>query len=100
MKKIKEISILFDVYGSLLTPKKQAYMKMYFFDDFSLNEIASTKKITKPAVHEAIKDAIKELNFYEKKLNFVKKQNKRLLLYNKLLDLDVKEQFLEIEEND
>lgn len=97
MKKIKEISILFDTYGLLLSPKKQKYLANYYFDDFSLSEIAKNYKISKAAVHESIILAVKELKNYEKKLNFVEKQNKRLLLYNKLVDHDLKKELLKLE---
>lgn len=92
-----EIIQLIDIYGKLLTPTKLQYLTKYYFEDMSLNEIAKEYNISRAAIHSSIISGVKELKFYENKLNFLKKQKKRIKLYeqlnnsylqNKLLDLE------------
>lgn len=72
---------LFDLYSSLLTDKQINYFILYFFEDYSLNEIAILKKISKTAVFDAINKIINHLNKFESKLLILKKQELREKLY-------------------
>ena len=47
MKDLHKISLLIDAYGSLLTNKKLEYIKMHYFEDLSLSEIAKINNVTK-----------------------------------------------------
>ncbi len=100
--KLKEITRLIDVYGPLLTETKYNYIVKYYFDDLSLHEIAEQYNISRAAVHSSILGSIEELEGYEKKLNFLKKQDKRLQLYKQLNDKSLSDKLLAIElkEND
>lgn len=77
MDKIYYITLLLDFYGELLTEKQRAVMASYYFDDYSLNEIAEEHLITRQAVQDMIKRTEKLLNQYEEKLMLVDKYLKR-----------------------
>ena len=77
MDKIYYITLLLDFYGELLTEKQRSVMSSYYFDDYSLNEIAEEHSITRQAVHDMIKRTEKLLKQYEEKLMLVDKYLKR-----------------------
>lgn len=79
-EKIK-ISILLNLYGNLLTDIQRKYMDMYYNQDLSLSEIAEIENITRQAVRTILLKSKKKLFEYEKKLNFMQKeQNIKTLL--------------------
>ena len=71
-KKVK-ISMLWQIYGKLLTGKQNEYIDYYYNQDLSLSEIAENDKITRQAVRDIIKKGEKKLFEYEEKLLFMKK---------------------------
>ena len=73
MDKIYYITLLLDFYGELLTCKQRSVMSSYYFDDYSLNEIAEEHSITRQAVQDMIKRTERLLNQYEEKLMLVDK---------------------------
>lgn len=73
MDKIYYITLLLDFYGELLTEKQRSVMSSYYFDDYSLNEIAEEQSITRQAVQDMIKRTEKLLKQYEEKLMLVDK---------------------------
>ena len=77
MDKIYYITLLLDFYGELLTEKQRSVMASYYFDDYSLNEIAEEHSITKQAVQDMIKRTEKLLKQYEEKLMLVDKYLER-----------------------
>lgn len=70
-----EISILLNLYGNLLTETQRNYMEMYYNQDLSLSEIAEIEDITRQAVRTNLLKSKKKLYEYEKKLNFMQKEN-------------------------
>ncbi len=71
--KITEVSLLYDFYGQLLTPRQNEAMRLYHEENYSLSEIAGEFEISRQAVHDAIKNAEKALAEYEEKLGLVKR---------------------------
>lgn len=67
---------LYDIYGELLSQKQQSYFYDYYFDNLLLDEIASNDGVSKNAVSKQIKQAKKNLEFYETKLHLLAKDNK------------------------
>ena len=67
-ERFAEASILFDIYGGLLTEKKQRVMELYHEENLSLSEIAEEQGISRAAVHDALKSAEHNLREYENKL--------------------------------
>lgn len=88
MEKIDEITPLIDNYACLLSDKKQVYIEQYYFNDLSLQEIANIYNVSRSAIHEAIQDAIKELQGFEDKLKYLSKQKTRIDFVKKYLKDD------------
>ncbi len=93
IEKTMRMNALFDFYQSLLTPKQQEYIKLYYLDDFSLGEIADTYEVSRQAVYDNIKRTEVMLEQYEEKLLMFKKYQERkdiiLRLKNEANDNDV-----------
>ena len=73
MDKKVEISMLWLIYGKLLTEKQYEYIDYYYNQDLSLSEIAENDNITRQAVRDIIKKSERKLFEYEEKLLFMKK---------------------------
>ena len=73
MEKKVEISMLWQIYGKLLTEKQYEYIDYYYNEDLSLSEIAENDNITRQAVRDIIKKGERKLFEYEEKLLFMKK---------------------------
>ena len=73
MEKKVEISMLWQIYGKLLTEKQYQIIDYYYNEDLSLSEIAENEGITRQAVRDIIKKGERKLFEYEEKLLFMKK---------------------------
>ena len=71
MDKIVENGILYDFYGSLLTPHQQKIYEDAVYHDLSLNEIAQEHKISKQAVSDLLRRATQQMQEYEQKLSLI-----------------------------
>ena len=71
------ISILLDIYGSMLTDKQYKLLDDYYNNDLSLSEIGENDKITRQAVRDIPKKGENKLFEYEEKLWFMKKEQKQ-----------------------
>ena len=71
MEDFAKTSMLFDIYGGLLTDKKKRVMEMYHEDDMSLSEIAEELEISRAAVHDSLRSAERLLCSYEDKLGIL-----------------------------
>ncbi len=87
MDKIYYLTLLFDFYGELLTEKQKSVIDLYYFNDFSLNEIAEEHNITRQAVLDMIKRTEKLLNQYESKLMLVERYIDRKSKIKNILSL-------------
>ncbi|WP_026389135.1 YlxM family DNA-binding protein [[Acholeplasma] multilocale] len=67
-EKTMEISVLFNLYKNLLTPKQAEYFELYFDEDLSFQEIADEFNISKAAIHDSITKTTKSLYDLEEKL--------------------------------
>ena len=89
MEKKVEISMLWQIYGKLLTEKQYEYIDYYYNNDLSLSEIAENDNITRQAVRDIIKKGERKLFEYEEKLLFMKKTiNQEKQIQNILLNLN------------
>ena len=70
-----EISMLLEIYGSLLTEKQYNLLNDYYNNDLSLSEIAENNQITRQAVRDIIQKGEKKLFEYEEKLLFMKRMS-------------------------
>ena len=89
MEKKVKISMLWQIYGKLLTEKQYEYIDYYYNNDLSLSEIAENDNITRQAVRDIIKKGERKLFEYEEKLLFMKKTiNQEKQIQNILLNLN------------
>lgn len=79
---------LFDMYGSLLTPKQQDIYICTYKEDLSLAEVAENNGISRAAVHDALKKAQATLESLEEKLHLLKKEELRQACYSELEQMD------------
>lgn len=87
LEKTTRMNFLYDFYYSLLTPKQQSYMSLYYLDDYSLGEIAEEYEISRQAVYDNIKRTEAMLEEYEEKLGLLEKFQKRNKLFARLKEL-------------
>ena len=84
LEKTMRLNYLFDFYQSLLTPKQQEYMSMYYLEDLSLVEISELANVSRQAIYDNIKRTEAILESYEEKLLLYEKFEKRTDLLKKL----------------
>ena len=70
------LTLLFDLYGALLSPWHRAAFEAYYGEDLSLAEIAEEKGVSRQAVRGAVTRASEELRQYEAALGLWKKNQK------------------------
>lgn len=68
MEKRIRLSMLYDLYGTLLTDKRSQALRLYLEEDLSLSEIAESMGISRQAVHDSILRAENSLEQYEQAL--------------------------------
>ncbi|GHH96531.1 putative DNA-binding protein [Bacillus subtilis subsp. subtilis NCIB 3610 = ATCC 6051 = DSM 10] len=84
LEKTTRMNYLYDFYNSLLTPKQQSYMSLYYLDDYSLGEIAEEYGVSRQAVYDNIKRTEAMLEEYEAKLLLLQKFQERSELIKKM----------------
>lgn len=75
MDKIEEFTynnLLLEKYGKLLTDTQIRFMEQYYCYNLSLTEIAENESVSRTAVSDCLKTALRKLNEYEDKLNLIK----------------------------
>ncbi|MCM3689904.1 putative DNA-binding protein [Neobacillus niacini] len=87
LEKTTRINYLYDFYYSLLTPKQQSYMSLYYLDDYSLGEIAEEYDVSRQAVYDNIKRTEAMLEEYEEKLLLFQKFQERSMLLRHVKEL-------------
>lgn len=65
---------LYEIYGALLTLRQQTCLRLYFYEDYSLGEIAVELQVSRQAVSDLLKRVEQTLEEYEKLLGFLQKQ--------------------------
>ena len=98
IKKTVRYNSLLHIYGSLLSKTQYAFADAYFSYDLSLSEIAEAHDVTRAAVEDAIKKALKKLDEYEKNLRVLKDNEEILSLIAKAKDLEGTEKIKVLEE--
>lgn len=91
LKKKEHVILLMDMYRDLLTDKQNQYLSLYFEEDLSLSEVADDLGVSKNAVYDNIKRAVKSLERYEEKLGLLAKHKERLALIDKIEKEEKKE---------
>jgi hypothetical protein len=90
------ITILYDIYNSLLTDKQKEYFEDYYFNNLTLSEIGENNGISRNAIHKQIKNVEEKLNEFESKLNLYKKSELLDKVISKTNDLKLKKELEKI----
>lgn len=96
MEELVHYTLLYDIYGSLLTDKQKEYFEDYYFKNLSLSELASKYNISRNAIHKQLKETINKLENYEEKLNIVKKNKMLEELLANISDEEIKRKLQEV----
>ena len=68
MDKFDYMIVLYDYYGELFTDVQRKYFEDYYFNNYTLSEIATNYKVSRNAVYKNINATMEKLLFYEDKL--------------------------------
>jgi len=111
LEKNVKISMLLDLYGSLLTDKQFNLLNDYYNNDYTLSEIAENEGITRQAVRDNLIKGENNLLEYDGKLKMLKKkENERSVIENSIslleeiskrnkIDLEIKNEIDRIVKN-
>lgn len=81
------LSLLFELYGQLLTSKQILFLKDFLDHDISLSEIAKDNETSRQSVCDLVKRSLRKLESYEQKLRLFDKLEKIKLHANNSLEL-------------
>lgn len=87
---------LYDYYGALLTEKQQKYFEDYYFDNYSLSEIALNNNVSRNAVHNQLKIVEEKLEFYEKKLALSDKKSQIISILENKVETSILEKVIDL----
>ena len=76
MKEREYILTLYEIYNKLLTEREKTYFEYYYFEDYSMQEIADNFKVSKAYVGKYINGILNKLNKFEEALNINYKNNR------------------------
>ena len=96
MEELVHYTLLYDIYGSLLTDKQKEYFEDYYFKNLSLSELASKYNISRNAIHKQIKETIKRLENYEDNLRLAKKNEMLENIIETISDEEIKRKLQEV----
>lgn len=81
LTKSNDLILLYELYRELLTTKQREYFELYFFDDYSLSEIAGLKNVSRNAVYDSLVKITNALHKFENNLQLGYKQHQRDIIY-------------------
>ena len=96
MEELVYYTMLYDIYGSLLTEKQKTYFEEYYFKNLSLSELASIYNISRNAIHKQLKETIKRLENYEDNLRLAKKNEMLENIVKSISDEEIKRKLQEV----
>jgi len=96
MEKRIRLNTLYDYYKDFLTEKQQEYFEDYYYNNYSLGEIAEATNVSRNAVHNQLKMVEEKLEEFEHNLELVSKKEKVLSLLEKEVSNELLEQIMEI----
>ncbi len=95
MKEREYILALYEIYNCLLTQREKSYFENYYYEDYSLQEIADNFEVSKSYVGKYLNNISKKLNNYENKLNLYVK-NEKIKEIVKSLDEKTRNEILQL----
>jgi predicted DNA-binding protein YlxM (UPF0122 family) len=88
LKENMHLMSLYDIYKKLLTETQKHYFEQYYFNDYSLHEIAENEGISRSAVHDLLKRVNVKLFEYESLLKCQEQQTKLVAVLEQLKALN------------
>lgn len=76
MEKDLEISLLYDIYGNMLTERQREVVEMYYSEDLSLGEIAEQLSISRQSVRDCLVASQNTLNNMENNVKYLDKSKR------------------------
>ena len=76
MNKREKLVELYLIYGNLLTNNERSYFEYYYYEDYSLTEIAENHNVSKANVSKVLNTVSDKLIEYEDKLKIKEKHKK------------------------
>lgn len=86
---------LYELYKNLLTDREKEYFEYYYFEDYSLNEIAEVYDVSKSYVSKFLNQISEEIISFENKLNLYNKRQKIKKVIDSI-DVDTKSKIEEL----
>ncbi len=71
IEEVTRVGDLFDFYAPLLTERQKRMIELHFLEDWSLSEIADQYGISRQAVHDNLRRAKEQMEWYETTLHLV-----------------------------
>ena len=96
MKELVYYTMLYDIYGNLLTDKQQEYLEAYYFNNLSLSELANIYNISRNAVHKQLKETVNKLENYESNLKLALKNELLESIITEISDEELKRKIQEV----
>jgi UPF0122 protein MYPE4850 len=96
MKELVYYTMLYDIYGNLLTDKQQEYFEAYYFNNLSLSELANIYNISRNAVHKQLKETVNKLENYESNLKLALKNELLESIITEISDEELKRKIQEV----
>lgn len=96
MNKREKLVELYLLYGNLLTNNERSYFEYYYYEDYSLTEIAENHNVSKANVSKVINIVNDKLLEYEEKLKINEKNKKIKEIINKAKDKNLLEKIDEL----
>ena len=96
MKELVYYTMLYDIYGNLLTDKQKEYFEAYYFNNLSLSVLASIYNISRNAIHKQLKETINKLENYESNLKLALKNEMLESIITEISDEELKRKIQEV----
>ncbi len=86
LEKKNHYNMLYPYYQALLTPKQCLIFENYYFEDYSLTEIATNLNVSRNAIWDVLKHVEHNLDEYENKLELYKKSLEKIAILEELFN--------------
>ena len=96
MEELVYYTMLYDIYGNLLSDKQKIYFEEYYFNNLSLSELATRHNISRNAIHKQLKETIKRLENYEDNLRLAIKNEMLANIVKSISDEEIKRKLQEV----
>ena len=90
------ITTLYEIYKELLNEKERNYFEYYYFEDYSMQEIADLYKVSKAYASKYLNQIIDKIVNYEKILKINGRNSKIIEILKNIKDEDIKSKIIEL----